>query len=365
MLRNPFRPSFGTTPIVVAGREAVVAQVGIALQEGPGSPYRFTLISGARGAGKTVLLNLIEDEATRLGWHVVRIPASRDMLADLRDTELPLLLKQLGEKDQRTITAASIAGVGSVSTEVTPEHSPTPSLRRLLRRACELAEQSGSGVFLTMDELQSARPEDLHTLTDAIQNIVRDSLPIALSVAGLPFEIAELLALPGTTFLRRSVPIELDPIADDDVARTFQETAAEGGRKFSPAAIQAAVDVTSGYAYLIQLIGSISFTLADTTTISESDLERSMPLVNERMGLQVHQPALRALPEREEGYLHAMVEIGTPARTSEIAERMGIPANQQTTYRRRLIERGLIRATGHGFVDFALPFLGDYLSTRA
>lgn len=65
---NPFRPSFGITPAVVAGRDGLVASVGMALREGPGSPYRFTLISGARGAGKTVLLNLLESEATSAGW---------------------------------------------------------------------------------------------------------------------------------------------------------------------------------------------------------------------------------------------------------------------------------------------------------
>ena len=44
--RNPFRPSFGITPTVVVGRELVTMNVGLALLEGPGSPYGFTLVSG-------------------------------------------------------------------------------------------------------------------------------------------------------------------------------------------------------------------------------------------------------------------------------------------------------------------------------
>jgi hypothetical protein len=359
---NPFRPSFGTTPTVVAGREGLVANVGLALREGPGSPYRFTLISGARGAGKTVLLNLLEDEARTAGWRVIRVPASRDLITELRDVELPRLRHTLDEKPpRRTITGGSIAGVGSVSTEVTYPSPPADSLRTRLREVCTLLGERDSGLFLTLDELQSATPEDLHQLTDAIQDLVRDGLPVALAVAGLPFEIAELLDLPGTTFLRRAMPIQLGPLQDGEVARTLAATAATGGRHFAPEALNRAAGACAGYAYLIQVVGSIAWAIADGETIERADVDKALPLVRERIGLQVHQPALRGLPEREREYLEAMVSLGTPTATGQIAELMGIPANQQSTYRRRLIERGLVRAAGYGQVDFGLPYLGDHL----
>ena len=53
---NPFRPSFGVSPRVLAGREDVIEEFDIGLDEGPGSPMRSVLVSGARGIGKTVLL---------------------------------------------------------------------------------------------------------------------------------------------------------------------------------------------------------------------------------------------------------------------------------------------------------------------
>lgn len=362
---NPFRPSFGITPTVVAGRESLVANVGLALREGPGSPYRFTLISGARGAGKTVLLNLLEEEALTTGWHVIRVPASRDLITELRDVDLPRLRRVLDKNPpRRTITGGSIAGVGSISTEVTEPIPPAESLRTLLRAVCALLGRRDSGLFLTLDELQSATPEDLHQLTDTIQDLVRDELPVALAVAGLPFEIAELLDLPGTTFLRRAMPIQLGPLPDDEVARTLEATAATGGRSFTAEALARGVESCAGYAYLIQVIGSISWALADGDTIGHADVEKALPLVRERIGMQVHQPALRGLPEREREYLEAMTTLGTPTSTGEIAAAMGIPANQQSTYRRRLIERGLVRASGYGHVDFGLPYLGEFLRSQ-
>lgn len=359
---NPFRPSFGTTPTVVAGRESLVANVGLALREGPGSPYRFTLISGARGAGKTVLLNLLEDEARTAAWRVIRVPASRDLITELRDVDLPRLHQALdGDAPRRTITGGSIAGVGSITTEFTQSVAPAESLRTRLREVCTLLAERSSGLFLTLDELQSATPEDLHQLTDAIQDLVRDELPVALAVAGLPFEIAELLDLPGTTFLRRAMPIQLGPLPDDEVARTLEATAATSGRRFTPEALGRAVEACAGYAYLIQVVGSISWAIADGETIEHADVDQALPLVRERIGMQVHQPALRGLPEREREYLEVMVALGTPTATGKIAGLMGVPANQQSTYRRRLIERGLVRPAGYGQVDFGLPYLGEHL----
>ena len=87
--RNPFRPSFGITPTVVVGRKLVTMNVGLALLEGPGSPYRFTLVSGPRGSGKTVLLNLLEEEARHRGWTVLRVTSSHDMVDDLVATDSP------------------------------------------------------------------------------------------------------------------------------------------------------------------------------------------------------------------------------------------------------------------------------------
>ena len=40
MRRSPFRPSFGTNPPLIAGRDAIVAEIGDALDSGPGTPGR-------------------------------------------------------------------------------------------------------------------------------------------------------------------------------------------------------------------------------------------------------------------------------------------------------------------------------------
>ena len=74
---NPFRPSFGNSPPVLAGRDELIEQFAEALDNGPGAPGRATLYTGARGTGKTVMLNEAADVARQRGWLVVEETASR------------------------------------------------------------------------------------------------------------------------------------------------------------------------------------------------------------------------------------------------------------------------------------------------
>ena len=364
--RNPFRPSFGITPTVVVGRELVTMNVGLALLEGPGSPYRFTLVSGPRGSGKTVLLNLLEEEARHRGWTVLRVTSSHDMVDDLVATDIPALLRDItGKKTRRIVTGGSVAGIGSVTTQAESAFPVRESLRTLLHSLVTTLDDRDTGLFITVDEIHAARPADLHRLTDAIQNLVRDGLPVAMSVAGLPYEISALLDHPGTTFLRRACPVQLGTLRDAEVADALRKTADDGGRPFTEEALTAATDYCHGYAYLIQLLGSVSWTFSTGGRITTEDVAAALPFTRERKGLQVHAPALREIPERELEFLRSVAVLGTPARTGEIAERMGIAANQASTYRRRLINRGLISPAGHGLVDIEVPYLAAYLRDHA
>ena len=363
---NPFRPSFGITPAVVIGREGIDLQVRLALEEGAGSPYRFTLISGARGSGKTVLLNLLEHTAREMGWHVIRVPASADMLTELTNVRLPELLNTIDpDAHTTTVTSGSIAGLGSISVDHTQRYTSTPSIRSLLRTAAEYAAEQHSGIFLTLDELQSAQTDLLHTFTDAVQDIVRDNLPIALAVAGLPYEVSELLQLPGTTFLRRAVPIELTTLSTTQINQLLQETAHLGHRSFTAEALSQATTATHGSVFIAQLIGSISYTLADGDTITENTVDEAIPLLRDRVNLQVIRPALRDMPDNELTYLHAAAQLTTSdaesISTAKVAEFLGKQPNSVTSARRSLIHRGLIEPAGHGYVKLTDPYLREYL----
>ena len=53
-----------------------------------------------------------------------------------------------------------------------------------------------------------------------------------------------------------------------------------------------------------------------------------------------------------------------PSRMSDIAARMGVDAQYAGTYRKRLIDAEMIRPTSHGYVDYELPYMREYLRSH-
>jgi hypothetical protein len=79
------------------------------------------------------------------------------------------------------------------------------------------------------------------------------------------------------------------------------------------------------------------------------------------VGRPVHEPALAGLSTVDRTFLAAMAVDDGPSQMSAIADRLGADANYVGQYRLRLISAGFIGPSGHGRVDFTLPYLRDYL----
>ena len=120
LARNHFRPSFGMSPLYLAGRADWIRQFQLSLFE-PGNPLRVSLISGPRGIGKTVLLNEFEDTASSYGWVVLRASPRPNMIHHLMETVIPTALNKLLDQPatKRKISSLNIAGVGGISFRVT------------------------------------------------------------------------------------------------------------------------------------------------------------------------------------------------------------------------------------------------------
>ena len=77
--RPPYTPGFGRRPPVVAGRDALVDDVARVLEVGPEHPRFCRALLGSRGTGKTVLLDVIGEVATKkLGWAVLHVQALQE-----------------------------------------------------------------------------------------------------------------------------------------------------------------------------------------------------------------------------------------------------------------------------------------------
>lgn len=368
---NPFRPSFGIPPAVLAGREDEVGDFTYGLLAGIGSLQRSVLISGPRGVGKTVLLNAFEEQAKANGWVVVRADADDELEQNLTHTALPEALEELDYKESesgRRISGISVAGIGSISTEHRPS-AVVPTLKTRLRKLVRAVSERGTGVLITIDEMQAAPIKQVATLATAIQDVLRDEMDIAFAAAGLTKGIEELLEHDGTTFMRRADRIELGPISDEAVAEVLTTTIRNNGKDIADDALKSAVSLIQGYPFLVQLVGAMVWLeseRANTDLITEELIDKVEPTVVSQMGRQIHSVALKHVPPREMEYLFAMAEISAESgekavATGQVAKHLGAAANSLSMARRSLIERDLIQAPSFGLVEFRLPHLREYL----
>ena len=170
MLQNPFRPGFGSWPPSFVGREHLEILFAEGLANGPGSRYFTSLVTGARGLGKTVLLAAFRDIAESEGYLTVAVDANDGMLRRIC-RELLALDASLKDGEPRWKAKGVRAGTAlpGVSGHVDFERSdaaadpfggdPMTMLKPLLEQVhAQVVDRGGAGLLLTVDEMQAASP---------------------------------------------------------------------------------------------------------------------------------------------------------------------------------------------------------------
>lgn len=344
---NPFTPDFGTTPRLLVGRDEVLGQIGRAF--GPGfDPHRTTWLRAARGTGKTVLLNEVQDLAGLAGWAVVQEDAQTSRA--LCDRIVRRLRNEWGDKAGRRVRGVNVSTpIGGGGVEFEQSDDVEDELRDTLTDLLDRPDPP-SGVLITVDEIHNADREQLARFGNAVQHLKRQDRPIAAVVAGLPPTEDDDLA----TFLGRCTKPDLEALSSDIVRVGLQQTAALEGGRFSGAALDLAVTVSGGYPYMLQLVGYWSWDRTDDGVIDVRHVRAALARCERELSealLQLRRP----LTGVEQHYLQAMAVDDGASSTREVARRLGQTDSYAGTYRRRLLDKGVLVEAGTGKVDFAVP----------
>ena len=368
VVANPFKPSFGVSPPVLVGREELIEEFVEGIEDGPGSAARATLYTGARGSGKTVMLNAVEDRARELGWLVVNETATPGFVDRIARQELPRLLESFDPKAvRRRVTGITgPLGAGGVTWSTTEGHAPEATLRSQIELITDLLAENETGLLLTLDEIHQNQIAELRQLAATVQHAFREERQLAFVGAGLASAITDVVNDEVLTFLRRAERHALGSVASEDVARAIRTPVEASGRTVAEDVLDVMVQGTRGYPFLIQLVG------AQVWRLRKSEKEISMESAQEgvsnalrRLGRLIYEPALADASTIDKSFLLAMAKDDGPSRMKDIQQRLEIDANFASQYRLRLIASELIEPTRHGYVDFALPYLRDYLREHA
>jgi hypothetical protein len=381
--RNPYAPGAGTKPPALVGRDEQIEAFDILLERlERGYTAQSEIITGLRGVGKTVLLDVFRDTAEARDWATVEweveknAPFASKMAAQVRRALLQLAPK--ARWTERALRAAAI--LKSFTLTFSPDGGMTAGLdvdalagaadsgalsedlSDLFVAVGDAAAEHGVGVVFLLDEIQFLKPTDLEALIVALHKCARRSLPITLVGAGLP-QIPRLAgeAKSYSERLFRFVTIgRLDP--ETDARDALILPARDLGVELEPTAVDLVVEYTQGYPYFLQEYGRIIWDEASASPVSLDEVASLLPLIEAKLDESFFRVRAERTTELELRYLYAMARLGPEAhRASEVARGVGRTVEQAGPIRSRLIDKGLLYTPGHGLAAFTVPQFDRYM----
>ena len=355
---NPFTPVFGKVPPCMAGRRDVIEPIMQALEDGRNSPDIATLLVGPRGSGKTALLSYLAFEAEKKGWVAVNVTAAQGMLDDIiqqcRESASHLLEKEGGSH----LTGIQ---VGNLSLQWEHDERTAGNWRSLMNRITDELSKTDTGLLITVDEVDP-RLDEMRRLVDVYQHFMRENRKVALIMAGLPHNVSLMVSKYTTTFLRRAARHTLGPVPDYEVTEAFRLTVTQGGRSIGADALAAATKAIQGFPFMFQLVGYRAWNVSpDAPEVSIEDMRAGIATAQEELKSRVFDATLATMTEGDIAFLEAMLEDDGDTPQSEMAARLGKSSSHVSTYKRRLLDEGVIEEPRKGRLRFCLPGFRDYL----
>jgi len=365
--RSPFRPSFGTNPPLVAGRDDIIDEVADALDDGPGAAGRACLFTGNRGIGKTVMLNEVEVVARERGWLVISETATPGLVDRLTTEGLPALATLLTqERPRRRISGVSLpANLGGLEFDL-PDGAGPGGLRHQVTALANALQEHGTGLLITVDEVHArAARGDVEQLAAVVQHAFREDLDVAFAAAGLPAAVQDLLSADVSTFLRRARRFVLAPLAPVAVEEALRVPIVQAGRTISADALGAAAQATFGYPYLVQVMGDqIWRQRPDHLEISMDDVTAGIRDGVRQAAASLHEPAINDLSDADREFVKAMVVDDGESAIADIERRLGRTHSWVSRYRGRLLVSGVVEPSRRGYLRFTIPYMREFLADR-
>jgi AAA ATPase domain len=385
-VKNPYNPGAGTRPLALSGRDEILVKVDIALQRiMAGRPEKSVLMVGLRGVGKTVLLNLLRDNARTYGMSTVMLeaPEGRSLPAMIVPPLRVALLDISRKAQTQELAARAMRTMGSFvkamkvkfsdvefSLDIGLEEGSADTgdlehdLTQLLHAVGIAARDAKSAFILFIDELQYVKESELAALITALHSCTQQGLPVALVGAGLPqlvgnmgraksyaerlFDYPEMKRLPRAAAL-------------DALIKPVQSEGAD----FTPEALDFIIERTMGYPYFLQEWGKHSWNIAPQSPITLADVKAADSLAIAELDASFFRVRFDRCTPTEKQYLRAMADMASQGdgliRSGDIATHLGKQSNQVAPVRASLIKKGMIYSPAHGDTAYTVPLFGDFM----
>lgn len=359
-IQNLFQPTFGNRPEQYIGRDGVIQQFMLGLNEPIGSRDRCTLFLGQRGMGKTALLLELGDRAQRAGYVVARVTAHEGMPKAIIE-QFQLNGSKYFDDEKRKLTDVTSRVLGfSFGLTFSESAERQFGFRSKMSLLCDKLADKGMGALILIDEVCTSAA--MREVAAAYQELVGDRKNVAIAMAGLPYAVSNLLNDKVLTFLNRATKVELGLISTNLIRAYYEKSFKSIKIEASDNILDRAALASRGFPYLMQLIGYyvIQYT-PERGVVTDAIMDKVEKAAMGDMEDNVFKPILNPLSDNDKILLMAIARCGGTATTAKLQAMLGRKGPAIQPYRKRLIEAGVIESPRRGELVFAMPYLSEYL----
>jgi AAA ATPase domain len=380
--RNPFAPGAGSRPPELAGREAVIEGVAIALDRIRHRRHAQSIIlTGLRGVGKTVLLNEMRRNAESEGIIAVPIeapegqslpamlvPALRTALLKLDRGQAAMTLAKRGLGALARFVKAFKLSYGELEASidlgeigVADNGDLESDLIDLIDLAGAAAEERGTALVLFIDELQYVPERELAALITALHRARQNDRPITMVAAGLP-QLAGQMGKAKSYAERLFLFTGIGPLDREAATAAIVLPIEAEECSIDAAAVSEICEVTKGYPYFLQEWGKQCWDATEHCPITIADVELANPTAIAALDNSFFRVRFDRMTPSEKRYLHAMAELGEgPYNSTAIAEHLGRKPSSFGPIRASLVAKGMIYTPDYGMTAFTVPLFDAFM----
>ena len=335
---NPFTLTFGQKPVEFISRTDQIGKIINTFDmENPSNMVY--MIAGVRGSGKTVSLAVIGDHYNaKEDWIVLRLSVDMDLISGAV-SELNRILKIRG------IDLGININIGIAEIAFNKERD-TLDKETMLRDISEKVKEQGKKVLFIIDEIINNQYVKL--FVSNFQIYITKNYPVYLVMAGLYDNISNLQNEKSLTFLYRASKIFLEPLSIPAMTTSYRTVFG-----LPPKEAASMARLTKGYPFAFQILGYLKWE-------NDGTIDDILPKFDEELTVYAYEKIWSELSELDRKIVY-IISQGVN-KTGDIRESLAVSPQLLNTYRKRLMERGVVDGSRHGKLTLALPRFEEYIN---
>lgn len=317
--------------------------------------YRGIFITGVRGSGKTVMLGDIRNKISAMdGWIGVDINPETDLLDSL--ARALYIIPDIRALFVKAKLDVSVLGMGL---HIENAELIATNAEDALKMMLQILKREKRKVLVTIDEIVYSK--DVAKFSHALSSYASADYDIFVLMTGLIDNIKAIKNNKSLTFLYRAKVKELETLNVTAICRDYEETLHLTREKAEKLAFE-----TKGYSLAFQALGFHYWNALCERKESEIDDEKVFRDLDITLSEFAYDKICDELSANDLKVLGAMADImsktgETIIKVDAIRNAIGMTSDTFTTYRKRLVEGGLLDGKNYGHLRILLPRFDKYL----